>query len=42
MRENNRKSNDVDYSNNSEEVSNNSEEVAQQLEALDVENSSKN
>ena len=42
MRERNRKSNDADYSNNSEEVSNNSEEVAQQLEALDVENSSKN
>ena len=42
MRERNRKSNDADYSNNSEEVSNNSEEVTQQLEALDVENSSKN
>ena len=42
MRESNRKSNDADYSNNSEGVSNNSEEVAQQLEALDVENSSKN
>ena len=35
MRESNRKSNNADYSNNSEEV-------AQQLEALDVENSSKN
>ena len=42
MRERNRKSNDADYSNNSEEVSNNSEEVTKQLEALDVENSSKN
>ncbi len=42
MRESNRRSNDADYSNNSEGVSNNSEEVAQQLEALDVENSSKN
>ena len=42
MRESNRKSNNADYSNNGEEVSNNSEEVAQQLEALDVENSSKN
>ena len=42
MRESNRKSGDADYSNNSKEVSNNSEEVAQQLEALDVENSSKN
>ena len=42
MRESNKKSNDADYSNNSEGVSNNSEEVAQQLEALDVENSSKN
>ena len=42
MRESNKKSNNADYSNNSEEVSNNSEEVAQQLEALDVENSSKN
>ena len=42
MRESIRKSNDADYSNNSQEVSNNSEEVAQQLEALDVENSSKN
>ena len=42
MRESKRKSNDADYSNNNEEVSNNSEEVAQQLEALDVENSSKN
>ena len=35
MRESNRKSNDANYSNNSEEVT-------QQLEALDVENSSKN
>ena len=35
MRETNRKSNDADYSNSSEEI-------AQQLEALDVENSSKN
>ena len=35
MRESNRKSNDADYSNNSEEIT-------QQLEALDVENSSKN
>ena len=35
MRESNRKSNDAHYSNNSEEVT-------QQLEALDVENSSKN
>ena len=42
MRESNKKSDDADYSNNSEGVSNNSEEVAQQLEALDVENSSKN
>ena len=42
MRESNRRGNDADYSNNSEEVSNNSEEVTQQLEALDVENSSKN
>ena len=42
MRESNKKSNDADYSNNNEGVSNNSEEVAQQLEALDVENSSKN
>ena len=43
MRESNRRSNDADYSNNSEGVSdNNSEEVTQQLEALDVENSSKN
>ena len=42
MRESNRKSNAADYSNNSEKVSNNSEEVTQQLEALDVENSSKN
>ena len=42
MRESIRKSNEADYSNNSEEVSNNSEEVAKQLEALDVENSSKN
>jgi len=42
MRESNKKSNDADYSNNSEGVSNNSEEVAKQLEALDVENSSKN
>ena len=42
MRESNKRSNDVDYSNNSEEVSNNSKEVTQQLEALDVENSSKN
>ena len=42
MRESNRKRNDSDYSNGSEEVSNNNEEVAQQLEALDVENSSKN
>ena len=42
MRESNRRSNDNDYSNNSEEVSNNSEEATQQLEALDVENSSKN
>ena len=42
MKERNRRSNDTDYSNNSEEVSNNSEEVTQQLEALDVENSSKN
>ena len=35
MRESNRRGNDADYSNNSEEVT-------QQLEALDVENSSKN
>ena len=42
MRESNRKSKYADYSNNSEEVSNNSDEVTQQLEALDVENSSKN
>ena len=35
MRESNRRSNDADYSENSEEVT-------KQLEALDVENSSKN
>ena len=42
MRENVRKNNDVKYSDNNDEVTNNNDEVTQQLEALDVENSSKN
>ena len=42
MRENVRKNNDIKYSNNNDEVTNNNDEVTQQLEALDVENSSKN
>ena len=42
MRENIRKNNDVKYSDNNNEVTNNNDEVTQQLEALDVENSSKN
>ena len=42
MRESSRKNNDVKYSDNNDEVTNNNDEVTQQLEALDVENSSKN
>ena len=42
MRENVRKNNDLKYSDNNDEVTNNNDEVTQQLEALDVENSSKN
>ena len=42
MKENVRKNNDIQYSDNNDEATNNNDEVNQQLEALDVENTSKN